>query len=416
MADGFEGLGRVLLFLSTRSYRAGLFLQAARDLQVPLTIVSNAPSPLATDPLGHLTVDFTRPREAAQAVLAFARRQPVRAVLAAEDEGVEAAAAAAAALGLPHHPLEAVAATRDKYLLRQGVEEAGLLSPWYCRYPLDADAERLAEEVPYPCVLKPLFLSASRGVLRADSPEAFVRAFRRVGWLLRQPAVREEGGERAGYLLVEAYIPGIEVAVEGLVRRGDFQVLAIFDKPDRLEGPTFAETLYVTPSRLPAEKQKEIAEAAARAARALGLAEGPAHLELRLNSQGVWVVDVAARSIGGLCAKVLRLAGGVTLEGILLRHALGRSLPTLSLEGLAGGVMMIPVPRPGRLRSAVGREAAESVPGVEEVLITVPTGEKVVPLPDDGRYLGFIFARGETPQAVEAALREAYARLHFDIL
>lgn len=415
MTEESEGPGRVLLFLSTRSYRAELFLQAARELKVPLTIVADAPAPLAADPYGFLTVDFTRPQQAAQEVAAFARRQPVRAVLAAEDEGVEAAAAAAAVLGLPHHPPDAVAATRDKYLLRQRLAEAGLPSPWYRRYPLEADPERLAEEVPYPCVVKPLFLSASRGVLRADSPEAFVQAFRRVGWLLRQPAVREEGGTRAGYLLVEEYIPGVEVAVEGLVRKGDLQVLAIFDKPDPLEGPTFAETLYVTPSRHPLEEQRRITEAASEAARALGLSEGAAHLELRLNAKGAWVVDVAARSIGGLCARVLRFEGGLTLEGVLLRHALGLHLPALQLEGPAAGVMMIPVPRAGRLGSVEGGERAEAVPGVEKVEITVAAGEQVVPLPDDGRYLGFIFARGATPEMVEAALREAYRRLRFDI-
>jgi biotin carboxylase len=214
-----------------------------------------------------------------------------------------------------------------------------------------------------------------------------------------------------GPLLVEEYVPGVEVALEGLLRDGTLEVLAVFDKPDPLEGPYFEETIYVTPSRLPDETITSVVTATARAAAAIGLTEGPVHAEVRVHGDRIWVIEVAARSIGGLCGRTLRFGAGISLEEVILRHALGMSLDGLDRERAAAGVMMLPITRAGTLRDVRGRDEALAVPGVVGLEITVPPGRAVVPLPDGDRYLGFLFARAETPAAVEDALREGAARL-----
>jgi biotin carboxylase len=347
-------------------------------------------------------------------VAEWSRDRPLDAVVGVDDLTTATAAAIAERLGLKTSRAAAVAAARNKYELRQHLAAAGLPVPRYRRLALDEDPRRAAAEVGYPCVLKPLALSASRGVIRADTPEQFVAAFRRIAALLARDDVAA-AGEAARYLLVEDYIPGAEVALEGLLVRGTLEVLALFDKPDPLEGPYFEETIYVTPSRLPAARQAAVADTTRRAAHALGLEEGPVHAELRLNERGVWVVELAARSIGGLCSRTLRFGTGMTLEELILRHALGWELPSLAREGRAAGVMMIPVPKAGHLTAVRGQAEAAAVPGIEEVAITAHLGQAVEPLPEGWQYLGFIFSRGESPEAVEAALRRAFAHLAFEI-
>jgi biotin carboxylase len=222
------------------------------------------------------------------------------------------------------------------------------------------------EQMGYPCVLKPLALSASRGVIRADDPAQFVAAVRRIAAILRQMDPAPDG-DAARVLLVEEFVPGREVALEGLLRGGTLETLALFDKPDPLDGPFFEETLYVTPSRLPDPLQARIRHTAQDACKALGLVEGPVHAELRVNDRGPWIIEVAARSIGGLCSRTLRFGTGMTLEEVILRHALGWPIASLARAGGASGVMMLPIPRAGRLRAVRGRETAERVPGIEEV-------------------------------------------------
>jgi biotin carboxylase len=267
----------------------------------------------------------------------------------------------------------------------------------------------------YPCVVKPLMLSASRGVIRADDEGQFVGAVRRLEVILRTPDAAALG-DIARQVLVEAFIPGREVALEGLLVRGELHVLALFDKPDPLDGPFFEETIYVTPSRLPTSVQSEIASCTARAARALGLQDGPVHAELRVNRQGASVIEVAARSIGGLCSRTLRFGTGLSLEELILRHALGMGITSLTRERRAAGVMMIPIPKAGVLKEVRGQVEARSVPGIEEIAITAHPGEDLVPLPEGARYPGFIFARAESPERVEAALREAHRRLTFVVM
>jgi len=259
-------------------------------------------------------------------------------------------------------------------------------------------------------VVKPIDLSGSRGVIRADDPPSFASAFRRVAAIVRSPELCPPDGEPQR-ILVEDFIPGREVALEGLLRGGGLEVLAIFDKPDPLDGPFFEETLYVTPSRLPPHERDAVVAAVRGATRALGLSEGPIHAEARLNARGVWVLEVAARSIGGLCSRTLRFGLGVTLEELILRHAVGLPIASLERERAASGVLMLPIRRAGTLREVRGRERAAAVPGIAGVTITIPPGGQLVPLPEGDRYLGFVFARAGTPGEVEGALRAAQACL-----
>jgi biotin carboxylase len=305
--------------------------------------------------------------------------------------------------GVPFHPPAAALACHDKSLARRLFQAAGMRVPGFFRASLGEDPETLAARAPFPCVLKPLGLSASRGVIRADDRAGFVAAFRRIARM----------GEHE--LLVESYIPGREFAVEGLMTEGKLQTIAIFDKPDPLEGPFFEETLYITPSREPAGVQRALIETTAQAAAALGLRHGPVHAELRYNVEGAWILEVHARPIGGLCARALRLADGIPLEEMILVHALGGNVWMAEVDAQASGVMMIPIPKGGIYQSVEGVERALAVGGIEDVVITAADGQVLLPLPEGSSYLGFIFARCETPEEVEQALRRSHAELSFRI-
>jgi biotin carboxylase len=407
---------RVLLLMTTTTYRASAFLEAARCLDVPVVVGSERPQALSvTNPGGHLTLDFSAPEEAARTVVAFARDYPISAVVAADDDGVILAAMASAALGLPHNPVEAVAAARNKYRMRQVLAEADIPCPRFERFSIHHDPADVARRVSYPCVVKPLALSASRGVIRADDAAQFVAAFDRLVAILHRPEVATLAGRSAQEILVESFIPGVEVALEGLLTHGKLKVLALFDKPDPLDGPFFEETIYVTPSRFPRAVQEAITARTANVATALGLWQGPVHAELRVNDRGTWMLEIAPRSIGGLCSRTLRFDSGMSLEELILRHALGLDVEVIEREQRAAGVMMIPIPQAGTLRQVLGQEEAKRVPGVEDLRLTIPIGQEVVPVPEGSKYLGFIFARGETPEAVEVALRQAHRRLTFII-
>ena len=412
---------RLLLLLPSTTYRTAAFVEASRQLGVELTVASELPSTFEQEqPHGLLTLDFADPHHAAEQAGAFALQHPFAGVVGVDDDTAVVAAAIAARLRLRGNSMAAALAARDKHRQREMLAGAFVPVPSFALYPSDADPETLSREIAYPCVLKPLRLSASRGVIRADNPSEFVTAFRRLGAILAQPDVAA-CGEPARRLLVEQFIPGPEVALEGLLVGGRLQVLALFDKPDPLDGPFFEETIYVTPSRLPGAVQQAIAATAQAAATALGLVEGPVHAELRHNDRGPWLVELAARPIGGRCSAALRFNSGeggngqgeVSLEEVVVRHALAMDLPAFQREDRASGVMMIPVPGAGVLRAVRGVEQARSVPLVEAVVITAHRGQQLVPLPEGARYPGFIFARGDGPRQVEAALREAHRRLEF---
>jgi biotin carboxylase len=416
MPPGRGHVHRLLLLMTTTTYRAQAFLEAARRLDVPVTVGSERPQALAAvNPAGHLALDFSAPEQAAHTISEFAKVYPISGVVAADDDGVILAAMASAALGLPHNPVAAVEAARDKSRMRQLLADAGIRSPHFWRFAIQDNPIDMAVRVEYPCVLKPLSLSASRGVIRADDPAQFVTACQRLIAILQRPDVVTSPRRSTPEILVERFIPGPEMALEGLLTNGRLHVLALFDKPDPLDGPFFEETIYVTPSRYPASVQEAIAACTADVAATLGLQHGPIHAELRLNEQGPWLLEIAARSIGGLCSRTLRFGAGLSLEDLLLRHALGADVEALVRERHAAGVMMIPIPQAGILRQVTGQEKAKQVPGVEDIRITIPIGQEVIPLPEGSRYLGFIFARHQTHAGVESALREAHRRLSFVI-
>lgn len=411
---------RVLLLLPTRTYRATDFLDAALNLDVEVVVASEEPATTKDlSPRDTLVLNFRDPTIGTQSIKEYAETHPIAAIIGVDDDTTMLATTASAALGLPHNPISSALATRNKLFLRQTLEDKGVSVPNYRRLSVDDDAEKNSRQIDYPCILKPLSLSASRGVIRADNPTEFVTAFQRITVLLNK--VKESRGTDADddpyqYILVEDYIPGIEIALEGILISGELKTLALFDKPDPLEGPFFEETLYITPSRLADNVQEEIHKATAEAATALGLRYGPIHAELRYNEKGAHLIEIAARTIGGLCSRTLKFGTGISLEELVIRHTIGDSVDSFSRENQAAGVMMIPVPKAGILGEVRGKKEALNVENIEEVNITISVGAEVVPLPEGDKYLGFIFARGETPEVVEASLREAHQHLEFVIL
>jgi len=411
---------RLLLLIPTTTYRTEDFVDAARSLDVDLVIASDRPNVMATEFPDHLlTLPFADPAAAARQMRRYAARRPIDAVVPVDDATTVVASAVGEALGLRVNPLAAAQATRDKQVMRELLSAAGVPSPSFVAVRVDEDPAAAARRAAYPCVLKPRVLSASRGVIRADDQAAFVAAFARIRAILHEPDVATLG-EGTDTILVEGFVPGTEVALEGLLEDGALRTLALFDKPDPLDGPFFEETIYVTPSRLPAATQAAVAAVAARAARALGLSDGAVHCELRLRAGAGGalepvVLEIAARSIGGLCGRTLRFGTGMSLEELILRRALGRPVDSLERERTAAAVMMIPIPRAGILEEVRGLDAARAVPRIEDITISLHKGQEVVPLPEGSRYLGFIFSRAAAPAEAEAALRAAHRHLQFVI-
>jgi biotin carboxylase len=404
--------GRVILLSTARSYREQAFLEAARRLGIDAVRGIDMDPRLAEFWNAPLGLDFSDIDASVGKIVRFARDKPVAAVIGVDDSATILAARASAALGLPHNSPEAAVAARDKYRMRELLRAGGVPVPEFHCVIATKDPRALASEVDFPCVVKPLLLSGSRGVIRADDAESFAAAFHRARAIVESSAAADTEPPR---LLIESFIPGVEVALEGLLSAGALTVLALFDKPDPLDGPFFEETLYVTPSRLPKKSQRAIADCAQRAAAALGLRHGPVHAELRVNAAGPWLVEVAGRSIGGLCSRILTFGTGMSLDELILRHACGMAIDTRRGPE-AAGVMMLPIPAAGILRRVTGLEAARAVPGIEDAQITATVGYPVVPLPEGASYLGFLFARAVSPAEVEAALRAAHANLRFEIV
>jgi len=391
---------RLLLFASTTGYQIRVFADAARRLGFDLSLATDR-CHILEDPWGDraIPVRFDRTEESLEAL----RGRQFDGVAAVGDRPAILAAEAARQLGVEFHAPAAARACADKYLARGLYRLAGMRTPQFFRAAFDEDAAAVARRAPYPCVLKPVGLSASRGVIRANDEGEFVAAAARIRKI----------GE--SHLQVESYIPGREFAVEGLVTRGIFEPLAIFDKPDPLEGPYFEETIYVTPTRQPEVVQRALLETTGQAIRALGLWHGPVHAELRYNDDGAWMLETHARPIGGLCANALKFEGGVPLEEVILRHAVGEDVGGVRLQDPASGVLMIPIPKGGIYESVDGVDRASAIPGVAGVIITAKPGQRLIPLPEGSSYLGFIFGRGETPAEVDSALRFAHAELRFQI-
>src|SRR5579863_4379092 len=404
---------RVLLVAATTGYPTRSSTAAARRLGIEVVLATDR-CHILEDPWGDnaIPVRFEEPEIAADMLAEFS----FDGVVAVADRPTLIAALTAQRLGLPYHSPRSVAACRDKHRMREIFGAAGLPVSEHFRAELKRDPRDCVGDARFPCVLKPLGLAASRGVIRANNADEFVAAFERIRRILRQPEIRQFREEWNEAIQIEQYIEGREFALEGLMTRGELEVPAIFDKPDALEGPFFEETIYVTPSRESREIQSAIVDATQRAVRALELYHGPIHAEMRVNDQGVYMLEIAARPIGGLCARALRFKGGLTLEEVVILHATGNMPEELTLFPPAAGVMMIPVPQAGVYQSVTGIEEALGTPGVDDVVITAKTGQKLLPLPEGASYTGFIFAGGDDAAFVENALRTAHAKLKFEML
>ncbi len=406
-------MARILLLAATTGYQTRMFADAARRLGFDVVLATDRCHVLE-DPWGDraIPVRFEDPHGSRDTL---AKTGPFDGIVAVADRPTLIAALTGETLSIRFHPPSAVAACRDKFLARKAFQSAGLLVPDFFRISINTDPREALDRADFPCVLKPLGLSGSRGVIRANNAEEFAGAFARVRALLESTDIAALREEQNRYIQIEKYIPGREFALEGIVTEGELRVLAIFDKPDPLDGPFFEETIYVTPSLASDESQNAMIAATQKAVRALGLTDGPIHAEARVNEEGVWILEVAARPIGGLCARTLRFQPDMSLEELILRHAAGEDISKARLADGASGVMMIPIPKAGIYVRVEGTEKAGAIPDIEDVVITAKEGQSIVPLPEGASYLGFIFARARTPQLVERALREAHACLQFEI-
>ena len=394
---------RVLFLSNVQTYRAAAFWDAGQALGIECHMAVDMEEELAAS--GHHGWGFPFvqiDRAVAQIVAAHAQR-PWSAILALDDAGSGIAARACQILGLPHNSPAAALATRDKYEMRRQLAAGGLACPAFTRIEPDEDMQVVAKALGFPLVLKPLDRNGSQGVIRVNGPAELEPAVTRLLSVI-QGDVRQQ---RAPFLM-ERYIPGAEFAVEAIVADQELQVLAIFDKPDPLEGPFFEESIYVTPSRESEANQRRIRKAVQQAAQALGLGFGPVHAELRLNGQGAWIIEVAGRSIGGLCSQTLQFGLAESLEALILRQACGLPMPDLTPKGTGSGVMMIPIPQAGMFQGVDGLEAASSIAGITGIEITAQKGYTLKPLPEGNSYLGFIFAEAASPQLAEEALRQAH--------
>lgn len=397
---------RVLIIAPHGSYRTAAFIAAANKFDVTPTVVSQGKNSIVGSYAQGLHVDYRDPDQALKTILDEARRHPITAILATDDATTELAARAAHALGLPHNSPDSMRIARRKDWARARLAEAGVPVPRHRRVDLRAPLAAQAGHQNFPCVLKPLALSASRGVIRADNVDEFLGACARIERIVAAEADEDE----RRYLLAEDFIPGAEAAVEGMLNGGALEVLAIFDKPEPLNGPFFEETYYVTPTRLDADAQRKLHGVIGAACRAYGLREGPVHAECRINEHGVWILEIAARTIGGLCARMLHFGTGLGLEELVIAQAMKQKISAARPPG-SEGVLMIPITQAGILRRVEGIEAARKVRFIEEVVIQIREGYELIPLPEGSSYLGFVFARAPTPADTESALRQAHARL-----
>ena len=424
---------RLLLFTNKLGYQTRSFEAAAQKHATEIIYVTDRCHQLE-DPWGDraIAVHFESAQSAAARVVAALNGKSIDGILALGDSPSVAAAYTARELGISYNHPASVEACRSKLRMREVFQQSGLKTPWFRVINLDPPPEPALLGISYPCVLKPLSLSASRGVIRANNRDEFISAAQRIRELLESPEIRATRESNLDQILVEGYIPGREVALEGLLTDGVLKALAIFDKPDPLEGPYFEETIYITPSSLTESQQRAIQKCAQASARALGLTRGPVHAEFRIHREGAddefWPLEIAARPIGGLCARALRFIknknqsienknahepASIGLEELLLLHSLDLPVSTLMREEIASGVMMIAVPSSGILESVHGEEAAGATSGITEVLITARLHDYIQAWPEGATYLGFLFAAGETPGEVEQTLRAAHAKLRF---
>jgi len=395
----------VLLLSPHCSYRLAPYLKAAEKLAIDTIVASQGEYSLVSAAASGIHINFDHPDACGQLLKAIHDRQ-IKAVIGTDDRTVELAAQVSKALKLTHNEPQSIRFTRRKDLARQCLQKSSLNVPEFQICALD---KLLAGEncTPgYPVVIKPLALSGSRGVIRANNPTELIAAAQRLHAILDEVTNEDE----KQLVLVEAFIPGYEYAYEGLLNNGKLQTLTLFDKPDLMEGPYFEETYYITPSRLASEQQAAIQQAVETACRAYGLQQGPIHAEVKLHNNKVWFIEMASRTVGGQCARLFNYATGLTLEETVLAQAVGLELDQQSIE-YAAGVLMIPILQQGLLRRVEGLLEASKVPYIEDIEISIHEGYEIIPLPEGDSYLGFMFAKAPTPVEAEQALRTAYKKI-----
>jgi len=397
----------IVIICPHSSYRLGPYLHAAKQLGVPVVVVSQGKYSLVSDIASGVHVDFSDPQQVCSDIIAAVEDNQVAAVLGIDDATVEIAAQVSAVLGLPHNDIRASRFTRRKDLARDVMQSSFVCIPEYCKVSLQSLIDNPQSTIAFPCVIKPLSLSGSRGVIRVENRQALQQAAVRIDAILQQEGLRAD--ERY-FVLLEQYIPGYEYAYEGILHHGQLQRLTLFDKPDLMEGPFFEETYYITPSRLDKSMQDMIHDAVSEACRVYGLTEGPVHAEVRIHDNKVWFMEMASRTIGGQCAQVMEYATGLSLEQIVISNALGREIPMIK-NPQAAGVLMIPIKKSGLLRRVEGILEASKLAYIEDIEISHGEGYELRPLPEGFSYLGFIFSRAPTPELAEQALRDAMNKL-----
>lgn len=396
---------KAVVILPSHTYRAADFVKAAESLGVDLVVASEQPPPLDMGDR-YLHIDCSDPAAAAESIATLGETVPIDGVIAADDEGVMVAAHANRLLGLSGNHPEAAATTRNKLMMRDRLAASEIDQPRYAPLTTADRPEEVASQIGFPVVMKPLDRSASQGVIRVDRPEDASPTAARIRAIIGEDAT----------LLVESLVSGDEIAIEGLISDGELTVLAIFDKPDTAAGPYFPETLFVTPSRLSDEAIAEAERVAAASTGALGLTSGPVHIELKVEGDRPRLIEVAARSIGGLCSRSLNFGlTGTTLESLIIRNAIGMPRDNLRRKTVASGVLMIPTPTSGVLARVAGQEDTRQIDGITGMDFTIVPGKKIVAPPEGERYLGFVYATADTPEEVETALRKAMATLEVQL-
>ena len=407
-------MSRVLIIAPHGSYRTSAYVAAAHQLKLDVLIASEGKHSIVSEYAQGLHINFQDEEASLQLILQEAEKHPFTAIIGTDDSSTELAAKASTALNLPHNPLSAVTLGRRKDLARECLALESVLVPDFRIIHLQSPWQSQLDDIIYPVVVKPVALSASRGVIRADNQADLITAIHRIKSILKNEAGLSAEEKQA--LLIESFISGDEVAVEGMLHQGELEILSVFDKPDPLNGPYFEETYYITPSRHAKEKLEQLHQVVADACSAYGLIEGPIHAECRINDSGVWILEVAARTIGGLCGRLLQFGTGYSLEELVLMRAMGRQLSSEpDFARKAAGVLMIPIPKAGILKRVEGQFEASQIEYIESVEIQIRQGYELIPLPEGRNYLGFIFARAPSAELAEAALRKAHDCLNIVI-
>ena len=399
---------RVLVIAPHGSYRTAPFIKAANNLNIDVLIASQGEHSIVSDYVEGLHIDFKNPEQAIKIILSEASNRSFSGIIGTDDTTTELAAQVAKKLLLPHNDPQAVKIAQRKDLARLSLKKSNVNIP---AFDLLTTTKPFSEQnitVNFPAVIKPVALSASRGVIRVNNEFELEQAVDRVKKMLLEEKQIDKSVREI--LLLEEFIPGKEVAIEAMLHNGELDILAIFDKPDPLDGPFFEETYYLTPTSFSKDVQKEIKQTVLESCQAYGLKEGPIHAECRINDKGVWILEVAARTIGGMCGRLLSVGTGHSLEELVLLHAMGKRVEIKTVES-AAGVLMIPIPNAGILKRVEGLLEAQRIPFINELSIEVRDGYELVPLPEGNSYLGFIFAEAPTVNEVEKALRDAHACL-----